>query len=176
LKGKGEAERDPEEPPGEPSPLELGSAKSHFKIGEVAEIVGVAPHVLRYWETEFKVLRPQKSRSQQRLYRRQDVATLLKIKHLLYEQKFTIAGARQQLKDAPDSCPTARPSGVYLARRSLERVRELVAEARAVTHGGSADPQSADPAGFMAGVGGARALLDRERSKATPRKNRPSEA
>ncbi|MFY0541547.1 MerR family transcriptional regulator [Nannocystis pusilla] len=71
---------------------DLGSDKLYFKIGEVAQIVGVPAYVLRYWETEFKVIRPQKSRTQQRVYRRRDVETLLKIKHLLYAKKFTIAG------------------------------------------------------------------------------------
>ncbi|MGB1701222.1 MAG: MerR family transcriptional regulator, partial [Nannocystaceae bacterium] len=69
--------------------LDLGSDKVFFKIGEVAEIVGVATHVLRYWENEFKSIRPQKSKSQQRVYRRRDVETLLKIKHLLYGEKYT---------------------------------------------------------------------------------------
>src|SRR5690606_29208916 len=107
------------------SELDLGSDKLYFKIGEVAEIVGVPPYVLRYWETEFKAVKPQKSRTQHRVYRRRDVALLLKIKHLLYAQKFTIAGARQQLKEAPEACLPAQPSGVYLARQSLSRLRAM---------------------------------------------------
>ena len=71
--------------------------RTYFKIGEVAEIVGVEPYVLRYWESEFPALRPIKSRSQQRMYRKRDVELLLKIKKLLYEDMYTIAGAKKQL-------------------------------------------------------------------------------
>jgi DNA-binding transcriptional MerR regulator len=71
--------------------------KIYFKIGEVSEIVGVEPYVLRYWETEFPALKPSKSRSQQRMYRKRDVELLLKIKNLLYEDMYTIAGAKKQL-------------------------------------------------------------------------------
>lgn len=76
--------------------------KIYFKIGEVAEIVGVEPYVLRYWESEFPALRPNKSRSQQRLYRKRDVEVLLRIKKLLYEDMYTIAGAKKQLARAGD--------------------------------------------------------------------------
>lgn len=72
--------------------------KLFFKIGEVAVLLKLKTHVLRYWETEFSALRPVKSRTNQRLYRRKDVETALLIKDLLYRQGFTIAGARQQLK------------------------------------------------------------------------------
>lgn len=71
--------------------------KLYFKIGEVSELLGVEPYVLRYWETEFAVLSPKKSGTGHRLYRRKDVELLLRIKHLLYEKKFTIEGARQSL-------------------------------------------------------------------------------
>jgi DNA-binding transcriptional MerR regulator len=71
--------------------------KLYFKIGEVSELLGVEPYVLRYWETEFPVLSPKKSGSGHRLYRRKDVELLLRIKHLLYEKRFTIEGARQTL-------------------------------------------------------------------------------
>ncbi len=73
--------------------------KAYFRIGEVARILGVKPYVLRYWESEFKAIKPQKSRSQQRLYRRRDVELLLRIKRLLYEERFTIAGARRKLRE-----------------------------------------------------------------------------
>ena len=71
--------------------------KLYFRIGEVAAIVGVKPHVLRYWEDEFPSLRPAKSRSQQRLYRRKEIDFLLALKELLYERGFTIAGARKRI-------------------------------------------------------------------------------
>ena len=73
--------------------------KLYFRIGEVAKIIGVKPYVLRYWETEFPILKPGKTPSRHRLYRRRDVETLLDIKRLLYEEGFTIAGAKKRLKD-----------------------------------------------------------------------------
>jgi DNA-binding transcriptional MerR regulator len=72
--------------------------KLYFKIGEVSDLLGVEPYVLRYWETEFPVLSPKKSGTGHRLYRRKDVELLLRIKHLLYEKRFTIEGARQTLQ------------------------------------------------------------------------------
>ncbi|MEP6706503.1 MAG: MerR family transcriptional regulator [Pyrinomonadaceae bacterium] len=71
--------------------------KLYFKIGEVCEIVGVQAHVLRYWETEFSMLTPQKNRAGQRTYRRRDVEMALRIKELLYEEQYTIAGAKKRL-------------------------------------------------------------------------------
>jgi len=68
--------------------------KLYFRIGEVSRLAGVKPHVLRYWETEFPVLDPKKSGTGHRLYRRKDVELILEIKHLLYEKRFTIEGAR----------------------------------------------------------------------------------
>ncbi len=75
--------------------------KLYYKIGEVAKFTGVKTHVLRYWETEFKAIRPNKSRSNQRLYRKQDVDLILHLKDLLYNQGFTIAGARKKLREKP---------------------------------------------------------------------------
>ena len=72
--------------------------KIFFKIGEVCDLVGVQAHVLRYWETEFPTLSPQKNRSGQRTYRRRDVETALRIKELLYDELFTIAGAKKKLQ------------------------------------------------------------------------------
>jgi DNA-binding transcriptional MerR regulator len=71
--------------------------KLYFRIGEVAGLLAVEPYVLRYWETEFPSLAPKKSGTGHRLYRRKDVELLLKIKHLLYEKRYTIEGARQSL-------------------------------------------------------------------------------
>jgi DNA-binding transcriptional MerR regulator len=71
--------------------------KLFFKIGEVCDIVGVQAHVLRYWESEFSVLAPQKNRAGQRTYRKRDVETALRIKELLYDDQFTIAGAKKKI-------------------------------------------------------------------------------
>ena len=79
--------------------------KLYFRIREVSKLTDTKAYVLRYWETEFPVLKPER-KSGQRLYRRRDVLTVLKIKHLLYDQGFTIEGARRQLREKP-----ARPEG-----------------------------------------------------------------
>ena len=73
--------------------------KIFFKIGEVCDLVGVQAHVLRYWETEFPMLSPQKNRSGQRSYRRRDVEIALRVKELLYDDLYTIAGAKKKLND-----------------------------------------------------------------------------
>ncbi len=95
--------------------------KLYFKIGEVAEIAGVKPHVLRYWESEFASIRPTKSRSKQRLYRRQDIDLILRLKDLLYNQGFTISGARKQLrrKSAPPSEPPVEPRSGQVANDQM---------------------------------------------------------
>ena len=73
--------------------------KIYFKIGEVSQLVGVEPYVLRYWETEFELLKPSKAPSRHRLYKKKDVQLLLDIKRLLYSEGFTIEGARKKLKE-----------------------------------------------------------------------------
>ena len=73
--------------------------KLFFKIGEVCDLIKVQPHVLRYWETEFPMLAPQKNRAGQRVYRRKDVEMVMRIRDLLYEERFTIAGAKRKLLD-----------------------------------------------------------------------------
>jgi DNA-binding transcriptional MerR regulator len=91
--------------------------KIYFKIGEVARLTGVKPYVLRYWETEFKAIQPVKSRSRQRLYRKRDVELIVKIKELLYKQRFTIEGARKKIREvlgegelaALDAAPATAP-------------------------------------------------------------------
>lgn len=72
--------------------------KVYFRIGEVSDLVGVESHVLRYWESEFSVIRPRRAKSNQRLYRRQDVENLLLVKTLLHQQGYTISGAKKLLK------------------------------------------------------------------------------
>jgi DNA-binding transcriptional MerR regulator len=97
--------------------------KPFFKIGEAARLCAVKPYVLRYWETEFRSLRPQKTRSRQRLYRRQDVEQLLNIRHLLYDQRFTIEGARTRLREqGHDEMP---PPPLPPPAVSIETMREM---------------------------------------------------
>jgi DNA-binding transcriptional MerR regulator len=99
--------------------------KLYFKIGEVAKLVGVKPYVLRYWETEFSIVRPGKTRSKHRLYRRKDVETLLEIRRLLYAERYTIEGAKRRLRESGRStreAPEKVPRELLLAR-----VREEIA-------------------------------------------------
>jgi len=84
--------------PGSNAELPAIPAKRYFTIGEVSELCQVKPHVLRYWETEFPSLKPVKRRGNRRYYQRHDVLTIRQIRGLLYEQGFTITGARQRLE------------------------------------------------------------------------------
>jgi DNA-binding transcriptional MerR regulator len=81
--------------------------KLYFKIGEVSRISGLPSHVLRFWESEFKKIRPRRTASGQRSYTRKDIETILEIKHLLHDKKFTLEGARKHLsaRTEPDSLP-----------------------------------------------------------------------
>jgi DNA-binding transcriptional MerR regulator len=99
--------------------------KLYFRIGEVAELVGVDAHVLRYWETEFK-FRPHRSASGQRLYRKQDVTRFLRVRQLLHEEGFTIAGARRLLREGSEP---ARP-GLGVEREKLKEALVRVRSAR----------------------------------------------
>jgi DNA-binding transcriptional MerR regulator len=90
--------------------------KLYFKIGEVARLVGVKPYVLRYWESEFSMIRPGKTQSKHRLYRRRDVETLLEIKQLLHAERYTIEGAKRRLKGVP------RPAGEAPEREQREQL------------------------------------------------------
>ena len=112
--------------------------KVYFRIGEVARILDVQPHVIRFWETEFKTIRPQKSRAGQRVYTRRDVEKLLVIKRLLREERFTIEGARKHLKErgleAPspaDGTPAepVAPSRVDALRAAMVAAREKLQSA-----------------------------------------------
>jgi DNA-binding transcriptional MerR regulator len=84
--------------------------KLFFKIGEVCELTETQPYVLRYWESEFPALAPAKNNSGQRIYRRRDIETILRIKALLYEEGFTIAGAKKKLEQEMKDEDTGRPA------------------------------------------------------------------
>ncbi len=86
-------------------------SKSFFRIGEVSRLTDTKPFVLRYWESEFPMLQPVKSPKGHRLYRREDIETVLKIKRLLYDEGFTIAGARRHLRDQSGAPAEPAPSG-----------------------------------------------------------------
>ena len=104
--------------------------KLYYKIGEVCEIVGVEAHVLRFWETEFPALSPPKSKSGQRTYRPKDIELLLRIRKLLYEEGFTISGARKQL--SAERSAGASPKRVVQAEQGTapdsERLSKVKAE------------------------------------------------
>jgi DNA-binding transcriptional MerR regulator len=97
--------------------------KLYFRIGEVSDLVGVEPYVLRYWETEFPSVGPKKSGTGHRMYRRKEVELLLKIKYLLYDKKYTIEGARQYLSSESKSGKRKPP--VSTAQRDLFSVDAL---------------------------------------------------
>lgn len=105
--------------------------KLFFRIGEVSQLVGVEAYVLRYWESEFPGLSPRKSSTGQRMFRRKDVELLLRIKHLLYGQKFTIEGARKALQEK--NKPAARNAtpagqGSLFVSNPLPEIRKQVVE------------------------------------------------
>ena len=98
-------------------------AKRYFTIGEVAELCAVKPHVLRYWEQEFNQLNPVKRRGNRRYYQRQDVLLIRQIRALLYQQGFTIGGARQQLSgDHARDDATQRQQVIRQIRSELEDI------------------------------------------------------
>lgn len=104
--------------------------KLYFKIGEVAKLANVPTHVLRYWESEFKGIKPKRANSKQRLYRREDVELILSIQNLLHDQGYTIAGARKLLEtgaDIPSSVPqeSTKDPGKNAIRKLAEIKEEL---------------------------------------------------
>ena len=126
------------------SPLKAESpseSKMYRPISEVSELVGVRPHVLRYWETQFSMLRPKKNRAGNRMYRPDEVKLLLRIKELLYARRFTIAGAKRRLLDErKDEVPQVE-LGFADAERKLvlhevkTELKQLAARLRELTAG-----------------------------------------
>ena len=103
--------------------------KLFFKIGEVCEITDTQPYVLRYWESEFPALAPAKNSSGQRIYRRKDIETVLRIKQLLYEEGFTIAGAKKRLEaDLGGRGPT--PNAMASLPETVDATRAVLLEVR----------------------------------------------
>lgn len=102
--------------------------KAYFRIGEVSKILNVEPYVIRYWESEFKTIKPVRTKTSQRLYRKKDVQELLTIRNLLYQQRFTINGAKQQLmkmRDREESADTANEKLIYI-KKELEKIRKIM--------------------------------------------------
>ena len=98
-------------------------AKRYFTIGEVSELCCVKPHVLRYWEQEFTQLKPLKRRGNRRYYQHHEVLLIRRIRHLLYEEGFTISGARNRLGDASDRAAYDPEAAVRLSANELQALR-----------------------------------------------------
>lgn len=108
--------------------------KKFFKIGEVAELVGVKPHILRYWEDEFSELKPMKTRGAHRVYRKDDLRLAMKIHELVHQQGFTVPGARKYLRDEKHGKQTELPLveqnevlTIRLVRKELAALRDKLA-------------------------------------------------
>jgi DNA-binding transcriptional MerR regulator len=104
--------------------------KAYFRIGEVSKILSVEPYVIRYWETEFKTVKPVRTKTAQRLYRKKDVEELLTIRDLLYRQRFTISGAKKQLLKMRGGDESALTPGDYekliVIKRELQQIRKIM--------------------------------------------------
>jgi DNA-binding transcriptional MerR regulator len=104
--------------------------KAYFRIGEVSKILDVEPYVVRYWESEFRSVKPVRTKSSQRLYRKKDVQELLTIRDLLYSQRFTIDGAKKQLakmRGEPDQeSNVINKEKLLLIKRELQEIRNII--------------------------------------------------
>lgn len=107
--------------------------KVYYSIGEVCDLAGLKPHVLRYWETQFDVLNPTKNRAGNRVYRSKDVEVVLLVKHLLYDQKYTIEGANRKLIDLrrdgeirSEGHDVVAPDFLTTIKAELEELRSLL--------------------------------------------------
>ena len=104
--------------------------KLYFKIGEVSDISGLPSHVLRFWESEFKKIKPRRTAAGQRSYTQKDVAMILEIKHLLYEKKFTIEGAKKVLKHSskqkPEPVPQISTTAFDEIKSELQQIRAML--------------------------------------------------
>lgn len=107
----------------------ISQDRLYYRIGEVSRITGLKAHVLRYWESEFRAIKPYKGGSLQRLYRKKDLDTILKIKRLLYDEGFTIAGAKRKIRDV-DRGNQDQMKPRQTERGSSERDHELLIAVR----------------------------------------------
>ena len=107
-------------------PLPPIPAKRYFTIGEVSELCGVKPHVLRYWEQEFSQLKPVKRRGNRRYYQHHEVLLVRRIRELLYHQGFTISGARNRLDDAPEEVKASTTLSPDVLRTELLKIAEIL--------------------------------------------------
>ena len=108
--------------------MQIPGDKRFFRIGEVSRILGVEPYVLRYWESEFPQIRPLRADSNQRTYQRKDLETLLEVKRLLYEEKLTIEGAKQRLKQPVEGFVPQDMEFLETVKRELRNVLRVLTE------------------------------------------------
>ena len=109
-------------------PRERIARREYFSIGEVCEMAGLKPHVLRYWETQFRELSPTKNRAGNRVYRAREIKVIELVKYLLYEEKYTIDGARRKLEILRDQGDLDEAGGRALDRQALRRLKEGMRE------------------------------------------------
>jgi DNA-binding transcriptional MerR regulator len=102
--------------------MQLHEEKRFFRIGEVSKIIGVEPYVLRYWESEFPQIRPVRADTNQRTYQKRDLELILEIKRLLYEEKLTIEGARQRLKQKKEKTAVADAGLIEEVKTDLQEI------------------------------------------------------
>lgn len=107
--------------------------KEYYSMGEVCDLVGLKPHVLRYWESQFPVLNPSKNRSGNRVFQKKEIKLILLVKHLLYNEKFTVEGARQRMEQLrrtgelrPAAADALEPETLALLRRELAELGDLL--------------------------------------------------
>jgi len=106
--------------------VQIPDDKRYFRIGEASRIIGVDPYVLRYWEGEFPEIRPQRADSKQRTYQKKDIETLLKVKKLLYEEKMTIKGAKQRLRQEKTEKSTVDYSFIQNLNTELHEILKIL--------------------------------------------------
>ena len=106
--------------------MDLPDDKRYFRIGEVSRIIGVEPYVLRYWESEFPQIRPNRADTNQRTYQKKDLEVIVEIKRLLYEEKLTIEGARQRLREKKEGRGLADRSTIAEIKANLQDILKVL--------------------------------------------------
>jgi DNA-binding transcriptional MerR regulator len=106
--------------------MDLPDDKRYFRIGEVSRIIGVEPYVLRYWESEFPQIRPNRADTNQRTYQKKDLETIMEIKRLLYEEKLTIEGARQRLRQKKEGTDSVDSATLAEIKTNLQEILKVL--------------------------------------------------
>lgn len=112
--------------------MERIARKTYYAIGEVSTLTGLKPHVLRYWETQFDMISPNKNRGGSRVYRMRDIETILLVKHLLYEKRFTVEGAKREMKELRKGGRAAEAAKLHTDPAVLASIKEELTALREV--------------------------------------------